>query len=178
MRQLSAPTQHAFLLKKVDSVLSRRLSLSTTETTPIFPHGGGLSYFDIIDKYLQEMCPVLIRRQEFFAGRQNEGEDNSQIRDRLRSLADDGDIIGMHFEDIMCFQYIQGVRDNDLRKDLSSVKNPDLVKFNLLLVADMQAKITVRNMTHGISSFHTPSQSKKGAVRNQHPTSALSEEEK
>ena len=87
----------------------------------------------------------------------------------------------MQFEDIICFQYSQGVRDNDLRKDLSSVKKPDLVKFNLLLDADIQTKITVQNMSCSIpsSSFHTPSQSsKKGEVCNQRPTSTLSDEEK
>ena len=80
----------------------------------------------------------------------------------------------------MCFQYIQGVRDNDLRKDLSAVKVPSLVKFNCLMDADMQAKITVKNMSRMIptSSFHTPSNSKKGGVRNQRSTSSLSEEEK
>ena len=72
--------------------------------------------------------------------------------------------MGMRFEDIMGFQYIQGVRDNDLRKDLSAVKIPNLVKFNRLLDADMQAKITVKNMSRMIptSSFHTPSHQKKG----------------
>ena len=93
------------------------------------------------------MCPVLIRGQEFFSCRQNEGEDNSRFRDRLRALANDGDIIGLKFEDLMCFEYIQGVRDNELRKELSEVKNPDLVKFNILLDMDMQAKITVKNMS-------------------------------
>ena len=78
--------------------------------------------------------------------------------------------MGMKFEDIMCFQYIQGVRDNDLRKD------PSLVKFNCLMQADMQAKITVKNMSRMIptSSFHTPSNSKKRGVCNQRSTSSLS----
>ena len=58
--------------------------------------------------------------------------------------------MGMKFEDIMCFQYIQGVRDNDLRKDLSAVKVPSLVKFNRLMDADVQAKITVKNMSRMI----------------------------
>ena len=53
--------------------------------------------------------------------------------------------MGMKFEGIMCFQYIQGVRDNDLRKDLSAMKVPSLVKFNRLMDADMRAKITVKN---------------------------------
>ena len=96
---------------------------------------GDLSCFDVIDDYFQEMCPILIRRQEFFSCRQNEGEDNSSFRDRLCALAEDGDVIGMKFEDIMCFQYIQGVHDNDLRKDLSAVKVPNLVKFNRLMDA-------------------------------------------
>ena len=120
MRHLAPSTQHAFLLKNVDKILSRRLVLSTTETTPILPTDGDLSCFDILDDYFQEVCPILIRRQEFFACRQNEGEDNSSFRDRLRALAEDGDVMGMKFEDLMCFQYIQGVRDNDLRKDLSA----------------------------------------------------------
>ena len=68
---------------------------------------------------------------------------SSSFRDRLCALADDGDVMGMRFEDIMCFLYIQGVRDNDLRKDLSAVKTPSLAKFNRLMYADMQAKITV-----------------------------------
>ena len=117
MCHLSPATQHAFLLKNVDSILSHRLALSTTETTPILHTGGDLSCFDILDNYFQEMCPILIRRQGFFSCRQNEGEDNSSFRDRLLALAEDGDVMGMKFEDIMCFQYIQGVRDNDLRKD-------------------------------------------------------------
>ena len=126
------------------------------------------------------MCPVLIRRQEFFACRQNEGGDNSRFRDRLLTLADDGDIISLKFEDLMCFQYIQGVRDNELCKELSAVRNPDLVKFNLLLDAGMQAKITVKNMSRSIPSYHTPSQSsKKGGVPNQRASSSpLSEDEK
>ena len=75
----------------------------------------------------------------------------------------------------MCFQYIQGIRDNELRKELSAIKNPDLVKFNLLLDADMQAKITVKNMSRNIPSYHTFSQSsKKGGVRNQRVSSSPS----
>ena len=88
----------------------------------------------------------------------------------------------MKFEDLMCFQYIQGVRDNELRKELSAVKVPSLVKFNRLLDADMQSKITVKNMSRMIptSNFHTPSNTKKGGVRNQKSSSSssLSEEEK
>ena len=61
MRQLSPPTQHAFLLKNVDSTLSRRLTLSTTETAPILHVDGDLSCFDVIDDYFLEMCPILIR---------------------------------------------------------------------------------------------------------------------
>ena len=106
MRQLSPSTQFAFLLKNVNSILSRRLTLSTTETTPILHSDGDLFCFDVIDDYFQEMCPILIRRQEFFSCRQNEGEDNSSFRDRLRALAEGGDVMGMKFEDIMCFQYI------------------------------------------------------------------------
>ena len=99
-----------------------------TETTPILPNDDGdLSCFDILDEYFQEVCPILIRRQEFFSCRQNAGEDNSSFRDRLRTLAEDGDVMAMKFEDLMCFQYIQGVRDNDLRKELSAVKVPSLV---------------------------------------------------
>ena len=83
MRFLSPTTQHAFLLKNVDHILSRRLVLSTTETTPILPNDDGdLSCFDVLGDYFQEVCPVLIRRQEFFSCRQNEGEDNSSFRDR------------------------------------------------------------------------------------------------
>ena len=69
MRQLSPSTQHAFLLKNVDSILTRRLTLSTTEATPILHSDGDLSCFDVIDDYYQEMCPILIRRQEFFSCR-------------------------------------------------------------------------------------------------------------
>ena len=49
-------------------------------------------------------------------------------------------------------------------QDLSAVKVLSLVKFNRLMDADMQAKITVKNMSRMIptSSFHTPSNSKKG----------------
>ena len=60
MRQLSPPTQHDFLLKNVDSTLSCRLTLSTTETTPILHVDGDLSCFDVIDDCFQEMCPILI----------------------------------------------------------------------------------------------------------------------
>ena len=105
MRQLAASTQQAFLLKNVDKVLSRRLVLTTD---------GNLSCFDVLDEYFQEVCPILIRRQEFFSCRQNEGEDNSTFRDRLHTLAEDGDVMGMRFEDIMRFQYIQGERDLSL----------------------------------------------------------------
>ena len=91
--------------------------------------------------------------------------------------------MAMKFEDLMCFQYIQGVRDNDLRKELSAVKVPSLVKFNRLLDADMQSKITVKNMSRMIptTNFHTPSNTKKGGARNQKSSfssSSLSEEEK
>ena len=57
---------------------------------------------------------------------------------------------------------------------------PTLVKFNRLQDADMQAKITVKNMSRMIptTNFHTPSNSKKGGVRNQRSSSSLSEEEK
>ena len=72
------------------------------------------------------------------------------------------------------------VRDDELCKELSAVRNPDLVKFDLLLDTDMQAKITVKYMSKSIPSYHTPSQSsKKGGVRNQRASSSpLSEDEK
>ena len=76
---------------------------------------------------------------------------------------------------------IQGVCDNELRKDLSAVKYTDLVKCNLLIDADMQAKIMVKSMSRSIppSSYHNPSQSsKKGGVHNQLAPSSLSKEEK
>ena len=167
-----------------DSILSRRLVLSTTETTPILPNDDGdLSCFNVPDEFFQEVCPILICRQEFFSCRQNEGEDNSSFRDRLHALAEDRDVMAMKFEDLMCSQYIQGVRDNELRKDLSAVRVPSLVKFNRLLDADMQSKITVKNLSLLIptTNFHTPPHSKKGGVRNQRTSSSsssLSEEEK
>ena len=57
---------------------------------------------------------------------------------------------------------------------------PSLVKFNRLLDADMQSKITVKNMSRMIptTNFHTPSNTKKGGVCNQRSSSSLSEEEK
>ena len=67
------------------------------------------------------------------------------------------------------------VRDDELCKELSAVRNPDLVKFDLLLDTDMQAKITVKYMSKSIPSYHTPSQSsKKGGVRNQRASSSPS----
>ena len=64
MRHLAPSTQHAFLLKNVDNILSRRLVLSTTETTPILPNDNGdLSCFDVLDSFFQEVCPILIHRK-------------------------------------------------------------------------------------------------------------------
>ena len=62
MCHLATSTQHAFLLKNVDNILSRRLVLSTTETTPILPNDDGdLSCFNVLDEFFQEVCPILIR---------------------------------------------------------------------------------------------------------------------
>ena len=58
MRHLAPSTQHAFLLKNVDNILSRRLVLSTTETTPILPNDDGdLSCFNVLDEFFPRSLP-------------------------------------------------------------------------------------------------------------------------
>ena len=59
-------------MKNVDSTLSRRLTLSTTEATPILHSDGDLSCFDVIDDYFRPTSSLSEeekKRRKIFKGK-------------------------------------------------------------------------------------------------------------
>ena len=54
---------------------------------------------------------------DFFSYQQTSGQSNSQFRKALHCIAEDGDLGSMTFQDALCLQYVQGVADDDLKKN-------------------------------------------------------------
>ena len=143
MATLANKDQQAFLFKCLDSELAGRLSLDVTATTSVVD-GVGETCLDYIQGYFQEPHPLLIRRKQFFSLRQKEGQDEIEFREELRSLAEEADIENMKFEDCVCLMYMIGLRDNTLREKLAEGE-PILARFNLVLEAYVQAKLSLRS---------------------------------
>ena len=126
MRALPLSTQQAFLVNTLASDISKRITRLASETTPIFPVEGQLTCFDIIDQFFREKIPLLHRRKAFFTYNQQEGQDATQLREKLLSLADEGDIASMDVEGALCLMYTLSVRDRKLHKKLMEVTEPTL----------------------------------------------------
>ena len=138
MRTLPLSTQQAFLVNTLATDISKRITRMASDTTPIFPVEGQVTCFDIIDQFFKEKIPLLHRRKAFFTYIQQEGQDATQLREELRSLADEGDIASMDVEGALCLMYTLSVRDRKLHEKLMEVTDPTLTKFNAVMDAYVQ----------------------------------------
>jgi hypothetical protein len=166
MATLAVKDQQAFLFKCLDSELAGRLSRDVTATTAVVT-GVGDTCLDYIRGYFQERHPLLIRRKQFFSLRQKEGQDEIEFREELRSLAEEADIENIKYEDCVCLMYMIGLRDGSLREKLAEGE-PALARFNLILEAHVQAKISTRPTPAHVNKTK-PASSGKGRGGRQQP---------
>ena len=138
MRALPLGTQQAFLVNTLASDISKRITRLASDTTPTFPVDGQVTCFDIIDQFFEEKIPLLHRRKAFLTYIQQEGQDATQLREELCSLADEGDIASMDVEGALCLMYTLSVRDRKLHEKLMEVTEPTLTKFNAVMDAYVQ----------------------------------------
>ena len=131
LRVLSLPDQQAFLIACIDDEVANRIHRLVTETTPLFPNQVQLPCcFDIIDNLYRERIPLLLRRVQFIANKQQEGQDGISWREELRNLADDAAIEDMSTADLLCVIYVTGIRNNELREKLLEISRPNIEKFD------------------------------------------------
>ena len=95
-RQLSLPDQQAYLIACIDDEVANRIHRLVTETTPLFPNQAQIPCcYDVIDSLFEEKIPLRLRRVQFIANKQQDGQDGISWREELRNLADDAAIEDM-----------------------------------------------------------------------------------
>ena len=76
LRVLTLPDQQAYLIACIDDEVANRIHRLVTETTPLFPNPGQIPCcYDVIDSLFEEKIPLLLRRVQFIAAKQQEGQD-------------------------------------------------------------------------------------------------------
>ena len=112
---LSLPDQQAYLIACIDDEIANRIHRLVTDTTPLFPNPGQIPCcYDVIDSLFEEKIPLLLRRVQFIAAKQQEGQDGISWREELRNMADDAAIEDMETADLLCVIYVTGIRNDEL----------------------------------------------------------------
>ena len=95
--------------------MANRIHRLVTETTPLFPNPAQLPCcYNVIDSLFEEKIPLLLRRVQFFANKQQDRQDGISWREELRNLADDAAIEDMETADLLCVIYMTGIKNDEL----------------------------------------------------------------
>ena len=83
----------------------------------MFPNQAQLPCcYDVIDSLFKEKIPLLLRRVQFIANKQQDGQDGISWREELRNLADDAAIEDMETADLLCVIYVTGIKNDELER--------------------------------------------------------------
>ena len=141
LRALTLPDQQAYLIACIDDEIANRIHRLVTETTPLFPNPGNIPCcYDVIDNLFEEKIPLLLRRVQFIAAKQQDGQDGISWREELRNMADDAAIEDMETADLLCVIYVTGIKNDELREKLLEVNDPNIAKFDRVIDSFDQAK--------------------------------------
>ena len=171
LRVLSLPDQQVFLIACIDNEVANRIHRLVMET-PLFPNQAQLPCcFDIINNLYRERIPLLLRRMQFIANKQQEGQDGISWRE-LRNLADDAAIKDMQTPDLLCVIYVTGIRNNELRKKLLEISRPNIEKFDRVVDSFDQAKKQLEEMCNPATSAATQQTRGRQQQRNPRPNNS------
>ena len=102
LRVISLPDQQAYLIACIDDEVANQIHRLVTETTPLFPNQAQIPCcYDVIDSLFEEKIPLLLRRVQFIANKQD-SQDGVSWREELRNMADDAAIEEMETADLLC----------------------------------------------------------------------------
>ena len=117
----------------------------------------------LVTNFFLEKHPLLLRRKQFFAYRQAEGQDLLSVREDLRLLAEEADMETMNREQCLCLIYLLSVRD-DILKEKFMAETPTLANFNRVLEGHAQSRMASRQ-----SATASKVQPKQGSQSNLAP---------
>ena len=122
--------QQAYLSTCLDDTLRARIDQEATATTPIYSPVAGLwTYIKILDSAFLEICPLHIRRKQFFEAQQKEGQSPLKFCEELLSLINEEDGTNITVNDLLCMMLQIGSSDQGLQRELGSIREPTLQSF-------------------------------------------------
>ena len=95
------------------------------------------------------MYPIHIRRKHFFDARQKEGA--IEFREELLSLLEEADGANITCNDLICMMLQIGLSDNNLQRELGSIRNPTLDAFSDKMEGFEHAKRTMTGSAYGMA---------------------------
>ena len=170
LRIISIPDQQAYLIACIDDKVANRIHRLVTETTPLFPNQAQIPCcYDVIDSLFEEKIPLLLRRVQFIANKQQDGQDGISWREELRNLADDAAIEDMETADLLCVIYVTGIKNDELREKLLEITDPTIAKFDRMVDSYDQAKKQLGEMKNPAAMATTQPNRGRQQQRNQRP---------
>ena len=177
LRVLSLPDQQAYLIACIDDEVANRIHRLVTETTPLFPNHAQIPCcYDVIDSLFEEKIPLLLRRVQFIAAKQQDGQDGISWREELRNMADDAAIEDMETPDLLCVIYVTGIKNDELREKLLEVTEPTIAKFDRVIDSFDQAKKQLGELKNPAAMATTQSNRGRQQQRNQRPNNSRRQE--
>ena len=86
----------------------------------------------------------------------------------MGSLTEEADIESIKFEDCICLMHMIGLCDSSLRKKLAEGE-PVLQRFNLVLEAHVQAKLSVHSTSAQVNKTKSSHSSKQNKEKKSQP---------
>ena len=124
----------------------------------------------------EEKIPLLLRRVQFIANKQQDGQDGISWREELRNLADDAAIEEMETADLLCVIYVTGIKNDELPEKLLEITDPTIAKFDRVVDSFDQANKQLGEMKSPAAMATTQPNRGRQQQRNQRPNNSRRQE--
>ena len=122
--------------------LAQRLLHRAPEGTAIKGDQGLLA---VLKNIWEDLFPVIHRRLQLFSIRQQRGEDQISVIDRLDELEDLARIKEASSDDLMMMMYIASCQDQELKKQLLELQDPTRARLRAKIDSYNRVRIEIRN---------------------------------
>ena len=124
--------QIGYLHMRLDSNLSNHVSVTAPGDTPVMAYDDDMdediTCIDIIDAEFIKRHPITTRRHDLIQQRQQRGQPLTTYINNMLALGRDADIAKLRPEDWLANLIIAGTIDEEARKELMKIDNPDMEK--------------------------------------------------
>lgn len=132
--------QHSYMEACLSTTMKTRLAAKITPTTPVL--GESNSCMAIIQAEFMKTCPLIKRRFQFFAYKQEPGMAAIDFAAKLDQLEAEADIASLSCEEFKVMKFLQGTTDHEIRRKIMEIDRPTWADIDKHIAAATMSSAT------------------------------------